>query len=132
MTKPTSNLMRLLNKKMNQSDKYQTTWLQSEIEIPPEGAKCPKCSNGTLKKSQYWEGVYCPSCKWKFRLSDWNKAVDKDDIQIVEEPDARQETEVMKRLDLLSEFFKYTNHFEKGLFWQNLEKEIKAILNLKD
>ena len=46
---------------------YNITWIQKGEAIP--SGVCPKCTNGELRASQYWEGVYCTVCKWKWRRS---------------------------------------------------------------
>ena len=56
---------------MEEQQQYNTTWIQKGETIP--SGVCPKCTHGELRSSQYWEGVYCSVCKWKFRVSKFEK-----------------------------------------------------------
>ena len=51
--------------------KYNTTWVKDENSLPPEGVKCIKCEADTLRRSkpEWGGGLYCPSCKWKWKVS---------------------------------------------------------------
>ena len=55
--------------------KYQITWVTKESQ-PKVGTECPKCGHDTLVRSKFPEDyppdekdVYCPTCKWKWRIS---------------------------------------------------------------
>ena len=50
---------------------YNTTWVKDENSLPPEGVKCIKCEEDTLRKgkAEWGGGLYCPSCKWKWKVS---------------------------------------------------------------
>ena len=70
-----------------ESPEFSTTWCDSKNEFIPLGAECPKCHQGQIKQSNYYEGVYCPSCKWKWRLSKYaqESQPQKEEMPVIEE-----------------------------------------------
>jgi len=118
---------------MPDQKQFNISWLQA-LEIPPEGAECPKCNEGFLKKSQYWEGVYCPSCNWKFRLS---KFPPKEKKQIKTETPLKEQDQGEQILKGLREIYIKLNALEVKLVALNetlkrFESEDKVIFYPKN
>jgi len=48
---------------------FNITWVQQGEKMP--SGVCPKCQIGELRPSQFFDGVYCSKCKWKWRVSQY-------------------------------------------------------------
>ncbi len=76
---------------------FKITWFQKGEKIPLIDTNCPKCSDGMIYKSKFFEGVYCNSCKWSWRPSKFEAKGEKP-----KEPkwgDKVLEMEMLERID---------------------------------
>ena len=89
---------------------YNTSWVQKG-EMPLIDTECPKCGQGLLEKSK-WEGVWCRSCKWKWKISKFPpdkmiqkvKAINEERLETIEEENQgerilKNQEEIIERLD---------------------------------
>ena len=61
---------------MPEKKSYNTTWINQDEPMP--SGLCLKCGVGELKQSQFFDGMYCPNCKWQYRRSKFSpKSADK-------------------------------------------------------
>ena len=91
--------------------KYNTTWV-SQNEIMPSGL-CKKCKIGELKQSQFFDGMYCPNCKWQWRRSKFppkvmevQKSGEKEFHEEPLLPEQGWQIEIIGRLDKIEEHLK--------------------------
>ena len=59
---------------MEKSEKYKTFWYSSDEDVE-EGRTCDNCHSNGIRKSNYFEGFYCPdkTCGWKYKLTKYDK-----------------------------------------------------------
>ncbi len=104
---------------------FNITWVESQDQLPKIREVCPKCGEGTIYNSKYFEGVYCNACKWSYRISKWEKSGTDKKIALIKHNLSIEEQGHKEILEALREVYAKLLEIEAGIGKYLIDKEDK-------